>query len=1144
MIPFMGLHKKEDISSEGKPMRSPYLNFEKAGPLPLLFAVSLALSLVSACGPAPTQPPAKPKDPAPPGGPIDPGDPGDNPTIDGDPEPEPDPVDPDPDPEPEPPPPVVEPEPDCTATVIPGRDINGDGADDIVNCELSLGNADQFCNIFYPQPENEGEPAPPPDFGLLNACGSCDPRFYEPPPGLTECPGVGEGVVAPPPDGPDPNCVDDPTLAGCRLEESTCKRCHAPQEYNGLNSISDPHPFGGQAGMDCTQCHGGDGTANNPVFAHVCAPPAIGTRQQQVLDPRAFFLRYTTAGVQLHEPYECTTQQGGTRTVKPTEWLAFINPGDLRAGADGYGCAKCHSTDGVRGDGIYEAVVRMVMAQDTGINSGTRHGIGADNYYPDRRGNTLQNDWNTKADFGATDIDNTDYDPANRKVGEVPSLKQAIVSTGGNFRYANIAANVINTSLNVANINADDYPNGMVEGAGAEQLFQEVINQACTGCHLQNNYNNFRAGDFRTSGCAQCHFSTQITGRFAGNDPNVNSYEPVNVDALTPGEHAHRKDHRIRNVALPPDFTNGRYQAIEGVDDGRCIVCHEGSNRTVAQYKGYRLDQNQNLNVNNNNDAYFGFDLYPSAFDELQVSYQSNLFGENQTYNGRVLEQWVATEVWQNDVNNNPNNALEQNIFQDETPPDVHHEAGMGCVDCHGLGSTHGRGAIYGRMKLQTHEMDVLCETCHGTIDEYAQHNGQQLLDQSGLAIPNTVVNNINSQEFWLVSKVDGSLHYIPQTKDIVDATAAQTGGGKADPDGVALFNYVASYAMGRYDADGGGLQDGLGPLQPNNANIDMYDGFSHSDGRAYGQQGKKNQGLECYTCHAAWQNNCIGCHLDAAYDNNNGNYFYSQVTGERIYFNFNANFVYQNPINFMLGVNDRTKISPYQGMHRFFSYTDFNGDTSNRVSYSDRNGLGNDPALRNQNRNDQPALQNQPFTPHSIRGRWQNGQVGMKGCMDCHLPNANAVFVTNQNNNNFNLRDIDGNGLDLMAFYDNAIAFNVNMALGLGTDLWLFDADGEPVNVTDNAAVYNLDRIVEADGTTNSSSNHPLLEPSGLYTNQDYEGYDTTNGARVARPLTTEVLTRLGQLNNEGLGDVYYYTVNPANDIGYWLNDYNYVNQ
>ena len=67
--------------------------------------------------------------------------------------------------------------------------------------------------------------------------------------------------------------------------------------------------------------------------------------------------------------------------------------------------------------------------------------------------------------------------------------------------------------------------------------------------------------------------------------------------------------------------------------------------------------------------------------------------------------------------------------------------------------------------------------------------------------------------------------------------------------------------------------------------------------------------------------------------------------------------------------------------------------------------------------------------------------------------------------------------------------------AAGLGTGLFQFDATGCPNNPLDNNpnrqycpngapaanfnannTVYDLDKVVEYDGTTNSSSNHPLL--------------------------------------------------------------------
>ena len=998
----------------------------------------------------------------------------------------------------------------------------------------------------------------PPDFALLDTCAICNNTYYNQPNDLENC--VIEGPECTPETATDDcgegficennactiylvecteanqdttcgasyQCIDN----ACVLDDveppppppqSNCMQCHAPAGYDGLHSIEDPHPW---VTLDCVACHGmGDPHSFSPIFAHVCAPPEVGGSGQgpqserafQTLDPRAHFLRTRLVGVDLLADYTCDNLNGTQRNVTPLEWLAFINPGNLRvaqAVMDGdmapVGCAACHS-------GEAKKVIRSVMGQASGINSGTRHGVGIDNYYPDRRGNFSDGstDFNTIADYGASDVTNDDFDASDRKVGEVPSLKRAQVFTGLSFKYdPSFTADQVNNSLNQNANELDNYPNGLI-GNVAGQLFQEVINQACTGCHLQSNYQNFRSGDYRTQGCSQCHFSTAVTGRSSSSDPNVNKTEPLNPDALVPGEHGHRRDHRIRNVAKPPNLAAGQYQAVQGIDDFRCITCHSGSNRTVAQYYGYRLDENQDLTNG---------DFYPSG-NTVTFTTRNALFGnENATFNGRVLDQWIDEEIWQ------------ANGGQDETPPDVHHEAGMGCIDCHGLGATHGSGRIYSRMKLQTHENDVLCQTCHGDIDGYAatDDEGQHIVDQNGVPLNNTLVTPQNN--FYLISKLNGAYHYIPQVKDIVDVS---TTNNKVNPDTqLPLKNLVASYAMGRYQEGDNLLQDGYGPIQADTTQLPST--YAHQDGYVVGQgESKPGQGLECYTCHAAWQNNCIGCHLDAEYDANATNFFYSNVTGERIYFNFDASFVYQNPINFMMGINDRGKISPYQGLHRFFSYTDLNGDTSDRVSYGDRNGLGNDPALGYGQRNNHPALQNQPFTPHTMRGRWTQTQVGMRGCLDCHLPNEDAVQLVNHLGETYNLRDIDGNGTDLLADYDDAITLNVSMAWGLGSDLWHFDENGDPVYDNNNNTAYDLDRLVEETGVSNTSSNHPLLDTAQI--NDDYLQTQDTNNAKVVRPLTYTVLERI---RNVRLDTIYYYSIDPTNDIQYWLRNYNYDTQ
>jgi hypothetical protein len=96
-------------------------------------------------------------------------------------------------------------------------------------------------------------------------------------------------------------------------------------------------------------------------------------------------------------------------------------------------------------------------------------------------------------------------------------------------------------------------------------------------------------------------------------------------------------------------------------------------------------------------------------------------------------------------------------------------------------------------------------------------------------------------------------------------------------------------------------------------------------------------------------------------------------------------------------------------------------------------------------------------------------------------------------------------------------------MVAGLGTSLFLFDANGCPVNPFDananrqncnneapadtfadqiNNVAYDLDRIVEYNGQTNSGSIHPRLK-SGL-------PYRDGTNRMMAGPLNGQLLERL----------------------------------
>lgn len=144
----------------------------------------------------------------------------------------------------------------------------------------------------------------------------------------------------------------------------------------------------------------------------------------------------------------------------------------------------------------------------------------------------------------------------------------------------------------------------------------------------------------------------------------------------------------------------------------------------------------------------------------------------------------------------------------DETPPDLHYEAGMHCADCHVGSDVHGDGRIYSSSKLQ---VSLRCEDCHGTIDQRAQPDGNgDFYTQTGRLLPQ--LSQRGDGSVVLTGIVDGAEHVVTQPADLL----ADGGGGSA----------AMHEAMARVD------------------------GWSHTDD------------LTCDTCHTSYNQQCIGCHV------------------------------------------------------------------------------------------------------------------------------------------------------------------------------------------------------------------------------------------------------------------------------------------
>ena len=108
-------------------------------------------------------------------------------------------------------------------------------------------------------------------------------------------------------------------------------------------------------------------------------------------------------------------------------------------------------------------------------------------------------------------------------------------------------------------------------------------------------------------------------------------------------------------------------------------------------------------------------------------------------------------------------------------PPDIHHEKGMHCIDCHTLQDVMGDGNLYGFME---HAVEIECVDCHGTLTRPSN-----LQTSRGRRLDHLQVED---GRVVLVSKVDGKKHYVPQATHVIDSQRPE-------------FNADAAEAMNRY---------------------------------------------------------------------------------------------------------------------------------------------------------------------------------------------------------------------------------------------------------------------------------------------------------------------------------------------------------
>lgn len=879
------------------------------------------------------------------------------------------------------------------------------------------------------------------------ACCDCDPIYCQPP---TDCP-----TTTP----PEPS--------------GGCMACHngSPSATYSGPGLQNPHLVDNPAAqyLLCATCHGGDEWAAERGRAHVPPPPQVGDSALHATDPTSYFAYLTRTGIDRLPDYVVD----GT-AWQAIDYLQFLNPGDARVVAAGRSCgqAGCH-------DDIAEWFSRSPIAGGAGMLSAATFAFGVPNAVPAQQG--LYEDSAADYAFRAASDPSWVYDPAPEQIGRIGEVV-ALPELGGYGAAGGIWEDPAYASADLpAQRDADDR---VLPGSPLEGLVFEALGATCAGCHAGSAGRNDTFGAYRSSGCTGCHMPYAASGRYGGTDPNLPQTEPLDPAGIEAPERPHVRRHVLSSVSR---VVQGFFGPVlqPGVDDLACNTCHMGTNYTVLQYWGIRVDPNRDL---------AGGTQYPTPpASWSDAGADDRLFDPalgNTTFGGLTAEQLVALEDYDGDG-------------RDDTPPDIHHERGMGCIDCHGARDLHG-GLTYddasgaehldptsGRMMSRGDQtVGITCASCHGTVEQPAltvsctAHDGAAATcaaDRFGNPLRHVLRDP--SGDLWLRGRLDGAPHYVPQVRDVVVDT------GAAHPlTGQLLYSANASFAMGTADGD---PANGTGPEQADPALYTV--GFSHLDR------------LACASCHVTWTTTCFGCHLELAYDADPANTWLSNLTGERIALRVDrAEPVYTSPVWSVLEVGPSGRIEPgAPGRGTFFRYVDLDGVRSEVLTFGDRNGRGSVPGAPR--RDALPAMAHDKVAAHSVRGRATAEAEGARQCVACHLDQDQlatwgagyATFFEGMAAGDRSVVDFELLAGHIGRNPGNQLGspYYVHMAAGLGTGLALFDAAGCPVNPLDGradrcevgapaaafdlgAAAFDLDGLVEPNGSSNASRSHPLRDP------------------------------------------------------------------
>ncbi|MCG3160623.1 MAG: hypothetical protein JMDDDDMK_01692 [Acidobacteria bacterium] len=635
-----------------------------------------------------------------------------------------------------------------------------------------------------------------------------------------------------------------------------CLDCH--------RGIEDMH--NGAINLGCVDCHGGDASARlSPELSKGSSGYEDAKRRAHV-QPR--FPEKWKSSANPERSYALLNRES-------SEFIRFINPGDLRVADISCGTSECHANDA-------HNVNRSMMKTGAMLWGAALYNNGSFPLKNYRFGESYNAEGISER---IETIPAPTFEETLRK-GILPfldPLPRWEITQPGNILRAferggrkapevglpipdEIPGRPTQNQLSARGVGTLSRTDPVFLGLQKTRLMDPMLSFLGT---------NDQPGDYRSSGCTACHVVY------------ANDRDPYHSGPYA--QFGHNGFSGSGDPTIPKNESGHpiKHQLTRAIPSSQCVVCHmhpgtlvlntyygttwwdletDGGHMYPASSKKLSAEEVQKIQERNPEGSalrgLWGGKEFLENVSELNGKLKHTQFAD---FNGHG---WIYRSVFKQDrkgnlldangkiINEVTSEKLQRAVKETTDNPaardgvpvhlkDIHLEKGMHCVDCHFRQDNHGNGKLYGEVR---NAIEIDCVDCHGTIDRRADPTskdaktsaaagGNRMLDYRNV-FPLDDQNRSPQFSQDRFFKKDGRLYQrsaVEQGKvwEVVQVKDSITPGDSHYNEKARLAKTI--------------LKDGK------------------TWGAAPGDESKlahANSNMTCYSCHLSWTPSCFGCHL------------------------------------------------------------------------------------------------------------------------------------------------------------------------------------------------------------------------------------------------------------------------------------------